>query len=704
MKRVGRRSEGGSGASRTEFPAGSKIFTKTVAFVFSGVVWFLRAEALCLGFEQKTASHAMKPKTRICAAAFLAFAAIFSASGATYYVSTTGSADAKGTEADPYDIATGFGKASGGSKHEIVIMPGTYNLTATLAARGGGSVVRGSTGKPEDVTIDAGGKFPVMRLAHDILVHSLTIQGGVTNPATSGNNGVLASAVRLGADSWDGSSVVSNCVIRGNNNPDSSSKFTLGAVVMYHNSRLLDCTIEDNTAKYACAGVNVAESGAEIRGCVFRNNRAENGNTNTHGGAIVMGTSDVSVVVEDCVFEGNYARSAGGAFLARASNASATIRRCTFTGNAAGYGAAVSTFANDDVVLEDCTFENNTATANGGAIRLYGGSVVKAAGCTFTGNRGVRGGAVVVTGSSRLVTDGCTFSGNSATDTDDPVNNGKKTVGGGAVACDFLAEADGTWGGVWASNTVFTANSAKSYGGALSNTGGYPIVGELVNCKFTGNSAVTYGGAVFLCESNDETYADRGSAAPFLIRQTLFAGNSVIDKRTAGTAEKGDVANGGALYFVSYQNPAIDSCTIVGNSATSPAENQGKGGAMYHKWGGTVVNTIIVNNTDSLNGGALTTDSMLNAAAYSHDCAYPAADTLFTAANGNVIGEPAFVDAENGDYRLSDKDAVCRNKGLYEDWMSGAKDLAGIDRIYGSGVDIGAYEVYVPAAFTIVVR
>ena len=35
----------------------------------------------------------------------------------------------------------------------------------------------------------------------------------------------------------------------------------------------------------------------------------------------------------------------------------------------------------------------------------------------------------------------------------------------------------------------------------------------------------------------------------------------------------------------------------------------------------------------------------------------------------------------------------------------GAQDLAGLKkRIYGENVDIGAYEIYIPAAFTMVIR
>ena len=197
------------------------------------------------------------------AAAALALCAASASHGAIWYVSPNGTGDGKSI-GNPTSIATGFSKA-GNSSDEVVLLPGVYKLDAPVAASGKGSVVRGSTGDPEDVVLDAQGQFHVMRIANDILVHSLTIANGVTNAYNGGTSSGGAAGVRLGSNnaSTTGRSVVSNCVIRGCYNSE-PSKTTCGAVVMYQNSLLVDSVVTNNTAKYVCAGINVGQSGGTV--------------------------------------------------------------------------------------------------------------------------------------------------------------------------------------------------------------------------------------------------------------------------------------------------------------------------------------------------------------------------------------------------------------------------------------------------------
>lgn len=693
---------------------------------------------------------------RILFAALAATAlAALPAAAKTYYVSINGSSTANGTEDDPLDIATGFGKA-GNSANEIVISPGTYALKQPVAANGAGSVVRGSTGNPDDVVLDAQGQFHVMRIAGNILVHSLTVANGVTNSYNGGTSSSGAAGIRLGSNTQSTRSIVSNCVVRGCYNSSSKSQ-ACGAVVMFKNSLLVDSWITNNTASYVCAGVNVgqADADATIRGCVIADNAPNAGNSGTlHGIGLCLGFEGGTLTVEDTEIRGNVSGSggAGGGFAIRQNGCSAQFRNCVFSGNFNANGGAIGVNLSSSASFEGCTFEGNSGSKNGGVARIYNGALLAFTNCTFTANESplggaiyqeggaeqaatrvfakdcrfvsnvaTNGGAVAVTGVSRFVADGCVFESNAALNANDPGNTGKienyllkldkGETGGGAIYLDTLTnKTSGVWGGCWVSNSVFGANSANSYGGAVSHTAGGHIVGEFVDCVFTNNSGVVYGGAIFMCDPsnagrNKTYYSTRDGADPFLVRQCLFASNSVIDKVTATAGiSTAKVANGGALYFVSDWAPVMDSCTLVGNTARSSSSKEGKGGAMYHKWGGTVKNTIIANNDDTKNSGNLTTDSMLNAAAYSYNCAYPADTTLFTEANNNIVDDPKFADAANGDYRLSEN-SPCKGKGLNEAWMADAQDLAGLKhRIYGENVDIGAYEIYIPSAFTIVIR
>lgn len=80
-----------------------------------------------------------------------------------------------------------------------------------------------------------------------------------------------------------------------------------------------------------------ASSGAEIRNCIFRNNKAQNGN---HGGAL-MCYSGENIIIENSLFINN---------------------------TSAGNAGAVQVGAGVTVNIVNCTFANNEATGPGGAI------------------------------------------------------------------------------------------------------------------------------------------------------------------------------------------------------------------------------------------------------------------------------------------------------------------------------------------------
>lgn len=597
------------------------------------------------------------------AVAALAIAAALPASARIVYVSMEGKTYAdggRGTEEAPYDIDSGFATASGGNSHEVVIAAGHYYPTNTLAARGGGSVVRGVTGDPADVILDARGQFEVMRLADDILVHSVTITNGIT---TEGSGG--ASGVRLGVTGYDGASVVSNCVITGCVN--TNKNVTGGAVALYKNALLVDSIVRGNRSQTSGAGIYAEASGGTVLRCTIDGNAAVNG----HGGGVLLGKA------RDLAISGTF------------------ITNNTSTGVGAGIALRVESSAYT-LTLHGCTVANNsTPSSHGGGIGSSGGVVV-ARNCTFRGNTAGYGGAVNLYKYGRLVAEGCLFATNSATFVPSSIGNTKKVPnGGGAILCRSLTTFAGGTGypGIHVTNCVFQGNSSAVFGGAISHDGGNPMYGDLVNCTFLDNSAVGYGGAVFLCESAAH------DGEPFLVRQCLFAGNKAEAKSDVFAS-----ANGGALYYVSYDNPVIDSCTIVNNEATT------KGGALYHKWGGVITNSIIAFNT--VNGAADSSD-WGQATANAYNCVYPDShssiqSSYFTAARGNIFVDPKFVDAANGDYRLAD-DSPCKNAGVNEAWMATTADLAGLrsrdgGRIYGENVDIGAYEIYIPAAFMMTVR
>ena len=86
----------------------------------------------------------------------------------TYYVSPSGSAEAAGTEDDPYDLATGVHKAYSYSFDELRFLPGTYKCGTMNRDEwriiGGGTLYVGWGATRDDVVLDfegAGTKLTV---------------------------------------------------------------------------------------------------------------------------------------------------------------------------------------------------------------------------------------------------------------------------------------------------------------------------------------------------------------------------------------------------------------------------------------------------------------------------------------------------------------------------------------------------------------
>jgi hypothetical protein len=130
-------------------------------------------------------------------------------------------------------------------------------------------------------------------------------------------------------------------------------------------------------------------------------------------------------------------------------------------------------------------------------------------------------------------------------------------------------------------------------------------------------------------------------------------------------------------------------CLIANNAAASSA-----GGAAY----ATLENCTVVSNN---NGGTLAcylTNSIAyfnqgwnytdgaNPGYYAYSCLYP-----ITSGPGNISNDPQFVSHQAGDYHLKGT-SPCINAGTNMPWMVGASDLAGMPRIIGSRVDMGAFE------------
>lgn len=261
-------------------------------------------------------------------------------------------------------------------------------------------------------------------------------------------------------------------------------------------------------------------------------------------------------------------------------------------------GAGVLFSYGQSAVISNCVFKNcRNASGYGGALALPGAA--KIYDCVFDGNTAAYGGAVYIGRDSALTTaafHNTLFTNNTAT-TDGGSVIAHKNATILTVNCDVYCNSAryggffaGTQGGdsgssMYATNTVFVANTATAAGGACSFwRGGVQI---FFNCGFTNNTAVTAGGAI-------EKGSQKGCKANIReIAQCAFRDN------TAGV--------GGAVYMYNPTNgiEKLVRCTFEGNKATtSSEENDACGGGAVLGAVRYMDSCIFKDNTATRHGGA----------------------------------------------------------------------------------------------------
>ncbi len=655
-----------------------------------------------------------------------------------------------------------------GKADTLIIAQGHYLLPDACACNGGsnGDEVRGETGNPADVILDGQGVREVMRLAGNILVHGLTITNGNNNGRSNCASGVRVGASTSAGSTLSvvSNCVITGCY----NSYTNGHSLIGGAAFVFSDGLLVNSVVRGNEAVWRGAGVTLVGLDAEARGCVIEQNISTNDGAagvwgsmdqrwqDKNGGRLVdcvvqtnVGNFSTGVTyvryAEGCTIRGNTIlekqhSAAGGTF---GGTSGYVVTNCTFEGNlnlggwAAGvnanhtgtftdtrfigniscgrtydkneYGAAgllVNVSNNRTVTLDRCVFASNVVTNRaytGGAIQVLSGTA-DLSGCVISNNTAWRGGGIAVNtngtlrmrgtllrdnratvggglvmeGGGKAYLDGCTFEANAATNNMDNYH-----VGGGGI----LLYNQGGAGFCSVSNCVFAGNSSKFRSGGMGNSFGAFAFGEVVNCIFTNNTSVRQGGGLVIREDNGHRH-DR----PFLVRNSLFAFN-----KTMGGS--GVDANGAGIHFVSYNDVILDSCTIVSNDSGHTMS-----GGVHHRYNGTITNCVIAFNTVKGSPEPATTSAWsMDASCYQNCCIYPGVPDKFLAANGCVNADPLFADPANGDFTLQ-PNSPCRNVGVVEDWMTGATDLAGSPRVSGRGVDMGCYELFVPAGLFISFR
>ena len=419
--------------------------------------------------------------------------------------------------------------------------------------------------------------------------------------------------------------------------------------------------------------------------------------TTANGGGISGGSS---AVYKNLIVSNNFARGSGngtgggGCFSGRAYN-------CRFYNNRTserwGGGMATSGDSYCNMVATEgqgawnCTFVDNSAQQYGGGLAINGGG--RCVGCSFTNNTtsGSGGGVYVKTVNYRSKNQAdytpltsqivdCTFVGNAGT------GSGFYTASGLVVV----------------SNCVFKLNKggATAVRGDINdcifecNTNATGVVGNsAMNRCVVRNNAVTsrYATAIDYCDTDTSVLTNANC---------LIESNGYLDEY------------GKILYRKAYVN-----CTISGNYMPSGG-NYG-----YPSRDCTFWNCVLFDNkiststkrdvrTKAKDGTALAV-CMTNCVFVSSDldAADIGADGVVTHDGLGACRQLAksalkLVDEPNGDYTPTTRSPLY-GTGCADDWilsLVGDKDLAGNQRMFGGGLDIGAYECQLnkPGAMLIV--
>ena len=246
---------------------------------------------------------------------------------------------------------------------------------------------------------------------------------------------------------------------------------------------------EGNVAVRQGGAISNLLSNLTVLNSTFKNNRTTRLASAAGGAIYDNGARGDNgfITVRNSLFEGNISSGLGGAlYLLPYRDQSAEVTGCTFKANSADQGGAfwhkgtastgvpdseypiTSGPENTTLLFNNCVFDGNNATSLGGGLWLSLGIINEIHSCTFKNNRSRTGGGAALLTDRALTFRNSTFNNNTADLA-------------GAMSLGITAR-------LTIQNCTFDANIANQYGGALSvpqNT--VPV--DIINCTFANNQA-----------------------------------------------------------------------------------------------------------------------------------------------------------------------------------------------------------------------
>lgn len=519
-----------------------------------------------------------------------------------------------------------------------------------------------------------------------------------------------------------------------------------------------DCAFIGNYGKGSSAIVNLYQgTWHKLYDCLFEANLTEG----TSGSGGVMYPPNKGDIISGCRFVANtnWCDSCNGGVL----RSTCTITNCAFVGNVFGdkatthgrYGYAGAIYANGGLIV-DSVFTNNYAgsSTGGGAIAFYGKTDV--INCDFYGNytdkNGFHGGAILdkcADATTNAVIAGCTFAANRATGFN--ASGAVASFKGLITNCTFVANESYYGGAVYdctnVVDCVFAGNN--SCGDSGENGGGAGYKSVIYDSVITNNTAKYQVGGVYGCK----------------LYRCVVGDNHSTGAPTQRTQEGWDTYYedceliGGSPYGTCFNNCGFNRCYLHDYNLTNATLGTGYGyfiggkiaitNCLFRKiytnrlisnyaanFDNAMVNSTVVDctydwlATDSGGSGTLSMTFVNNlfqgvkTRTWTNDDDVGELKTGMTFTN-NFISTAQKIKGEGNLNCKTDKTLTAKlmgehdperpyaprrrsvlvGSGVVQDWMTGATDFDGHQRLTDGKVAIGAFEsTEIPLGFLLLLR
>jgi hypothetical protein len=436
------------------------------------------------------------------------------------------------------------------------------------------------------------------------------------------------------------------------------------------------------------------------------------------GGGLYVLSSPTGFVMEDCLVQGNYAKTGGGVYLyaitstltnniiqnntgddwgkgagTRIYSGYTTLSDNLISHNKGGAGAGLA-ISGGVTLMDRNTIEYNQTWSSGGGINLDGlwqdPGNLHLVNNLIQNNSSQSGGGIYVSGSNLTMLRNTILN-----------NDAKRSGGmyGGGLNLDSGADKI-----ILIYDNLFEGNRA-TYGGAIYNRAASPTIIE--SNSFLGNQATdayfsAYGGAlnieasdgqilrnVFLGNSANQggnPYSESYGGAMAIYNDNIISNNIVVDNSVSGSSPHAPGV------YINGCTPELYHNTISNNTGA-------EGSGVYVRQAGddgepgrpVLYNTVIVSQTVGVfvsDASSQNLATLYGALWWNNGSNYEG--TVF--AFDEVTGDPLFVDPANDDYHILDGSAAI--DASPDDWLNVDFDF---EPRYGIS-DLGADEYWAPGA------